>query len=186
MYEKLVDLPKVTYDIPKQSYLARCPALELLCSSLCDLLTKKFWHPLIRRIFLWRHGFHAPGKTLQLDDYDGKWWHISSQLARRIIGCSAVFFNRLRQNRQKLPGTKFTTTVLCTCSNTCTTVLQVYYGIKDKTLGALRRVPWATQTFAEGSAVAKRLKNTGVVEPERKTGRFLPTGKRSSSNIFLK
>jgi len=56
-----------------------------------------------------------------------------------------------RLNRLKLPGTKFATTVLLGCRNI--TVLQ------------LHRVPWATQTFTEGSAATKRLKNTALHGP---------------------
>ena len=52
------------------------------------------------------------------------------------------------RNRSNLPGTKFATTVLCSCSNT--------------TVSQLHRVPWPTQTFAEGSVATKRLKNTDV------------------------
>jgi len=48
----------------------------------------------------------------------------------------------------KLPGTKFATTVQCSCSNA--------------TVSQLHRVPCAMQTFAEGSAAAKTLKNTDV------------------------
>jgi len=39
---------------------------------------------------------------------------------------------------------------------------QFYAVVAISTLGSLHRVPWATQTFAEGSAAAKRLKNTAV------------------------
>jgi len=33
------------YHIPKQSKYVRCPALELLCDSLCGPLTKMFGDP---------------------------------------------------------------------------------------------------------------------------------------------
>jgi len=39
---------------------------------------------------------------------------------------------------------------------------QFYAVVAISTLGSLHRVPWATQTFAEASAAAKRLKNTAV------------------------
>ena len=34
--------------IPKQSHYVRCPVLELLCTSLCGLLAKKFGDPCFR------------------------------------------------------------------------------------------------------------------------------------------
>jgi len=39
---------------------------------------------------------------------------------------------------------------------------QFYAVVAIQTLESLHRVPRATQTFAEGSSAAKRLKNTGV------------------------
>jgi len=57
---------------------------------------------------------------------------------------SASGYQGFRRNRPKLPATA----VLCDCSNT--------------TVSQFRGVPWATQTFAEGSAAAKRLKNTAL------------------------
>jgi len=39
---------------------------------------------------------------------------------------------------------------------------QFYAVVAIRKVVSLRRVPWATQTFAEGSAAAKRLKNTGL------------------------
>jgi len=34
--------------------------------------------------------------------------------------------------------------------------------VSKQALGSLHRVPWARQTFAEGSAAAQKLKNTAV------------------------
>ena len=39
---------------------------------------------------------------------------------------------------------------------------QFYAVVAIQTLGSLHRVPWATQTFAEGSAAAKSLKNAAL------------------------
>jgi len=49
----------------------------------------------------------------------------------KLYNIKAVFFNQgsasdclgFRRNRQKLPGTKFATTVLCGCSNTDTWII---------------------------------------------------------------
>jgi len=74
-----------------------------------------------------------------------------------------VFFNRgsaepqgspsfgchgFRRKRPKLPGMKFANTVLRGCSSA--------------TVSQSHMVPRATQKFAEGSAAAKRLKNTAL------------------------
>ena len=47
-------------NIPKQSHYVRCPALELLCNSLCDPQTKKFGDPWSRAV-VFNVGEIAPG-----------------------------------------------------------------------------------------------------------------------------
>ena len=67
-------------------------------------------------------------------------------LANWLHQCSSTGFHWFFWNRPKLPGTILATTVLCGCSDIDTWILH--------------KVSWATQTFAEVSAAAKRLKKT--------------------------